>query len=112
MYLHPYSISYSSIKIWRNCGVINDISKDIIEGQYLAGFDDKESIVVGQIRQKQKITTKQISINTGIPFRTVQRHIANLRDNNILIRVGSNRDGYWKKILVSKQHQFNWCCLI
>lgn len=76
-------------------GVINDISKDIIESQYLAGFDDKESIVLSQIRQNPKITTKQISINTGIPFRTVQRHIANLRDKNIIVRKGSNRDGYW-----------------
>ena len=76
-------------------GVINDISKDIIESQYLAGFDDKESIVLSQIRQNPKITTKQISINTRIPFRTVQRHIANLRDKNIIVRKGSNRDGYW-----------------
>ena len=57
--------------------------------------DDKESIVLSQIRQNPKITTKQISINTGIPFRTVQRHIANLRDKNIIVRKGSNRDGYW-----------------
>ena len=76
-------------------GVINDISKDIIENQYLAGFGDKESIVLSQIRQNPKITAKQISINTGIPFRTVQRHIANLRDKNIIVRKGSNRDGYW-----------------
>ena len=79
---------------WRNYGVINDISKDIIESQYLADFGDKESIVFSQIRQNPKITTKQISINTGIQFRTVQRHIANLRDKNIIVRKGSNRDGY------------------
>ena len=80
---------------WRNCGVINDISKDIIESQYLASFGDKESIVFSQIRQNPKITAKQLSINTGIPFRTVQRHIANLRDKNMITRIGSNRDGYW-----------------
>lgn len=72
--------------------MINDSMIDFISRQY----DNKETIVLNEIKHNPRITAKQISTNTNIPFRTVQRHIANLKDKGIIKRSGDNRNGYWK----------------
>lgn len=72
--------------------VVNDSMIDLINRQY----DNKETIVLNEIKHNPRITAKQISTNTNIPFRTVQRHIANLKDKGIIRRSGDNRNGYWE----------------
>lgn len=72
--------------------MLNDSMTDLISRQY----DNKEIIVLNEIKRNPKITAKQISISTNIPFRTVQRHIANLKDKGIIRRNGDNRNGYWE----------------
>ena len=72
--------------------MINDSMTDLISRQYR----NKETIVLNEIKRNPKITAKQISISTNIPFRTVQRHIANLKDKGIIRRNGDNRNGYWE----------------
>lgn len=70
----------------------NDSMIDLINRQY----DNKETIVLNEIKHNPRISAKQISINTNIPFRTVQRHMANLKDKGIIKRSGDNRNGYWE----------------
>lgn len=70
----------------------NDSMIDLINRQY----DNKETIVLNEIKHNPRISAKQISINTNIPFRTVQRHMANLKDKGIIKRSGNNRNGYWE----------------
>ena len=72
--------------------VVNDSMIDLINRQY----DNKETIVLNEIKHNPRISAKQISTNTNIPFRTVQRQIANLKDKGIIKRSGDNRNGYWK----------------
>ena len=72
--------------------MLNDSMTDLISRQY----DNKEIIVLNEIKRNPKITAKQISISTNIPFRTVQRHMANLKDKGIIKRSGDNRNGYWE----------------
>ena len=72
--------------------MINDSMTDLISRQYR----NKETIVLNEIKRNPRIRAKQISINTNIPFRTVQRHMANLKDKGIIKRSGDNRNGYWE----------------
>lgn len=72
--------------------VVNDSMIDLINRQY----DNKKTIVLNEIKHNPRISAKQISTNTNIPFRTVQRQIANLKDKGIIKRSGDNRNGYWK----------------
>ena len=72
--------------------MINDSMTDLISRQYR----NKETIVLNEIKRNPRISAKQISINTNIPFRTVQRHMANLKDKGIIKRSGDNRNGYWE----------------
>jgi ATP-dependent DNA helicase RecG len=45
-----------------------------------------------------KITQKQLAIETGLSVRTVARELKNLRDTNVIRRVGSDRSGYWELV--------------
>ena len=72
--------------------MINDSMTDLISRQYR----NKETVVLNEIKRNPRISAKQISINTNIPFRTVQRHMANLKDKGIIKRSGDNRNGYWE----------------
>ncbi len=60
---------------------------------------DKFGISSGQIiewiQQQPEITARQIAEHLGITERAVQKQISNLRKNNIIDRIGSNKTGYW-----------------
>lgn len=41
-------------------------------------------------------TAEEIGIALGISSRMVRKHIATLRGAGLIVRVGSNKTGYWK----------------
>ncbi|MDR1309532.1 MAG: winged helix-turn-helix transcriptional regulator [Deltaproteobacteria bacterium] len=43
-----------------------------------------------------KATQKKISEMTGLSIRTISRVIKKLRDTGAIVRVGSDRSGYWE----------------
>ncbi len=54
--------------------------------------------MIEEIFIKNDIVIDEISKQTKIPKRTVQRIISNLRKNNIIKRCGSNKTGHWEII--------------
>ena len=54
-----------------------------------------ERKVLSEIYNDQKITAKNISINTKFAISTVKRNLASLQKKNIIIRVGPNKTGSW-----------------
>ena len=64
------------------------------------GIDDSENKnhnkILNAILADRKITQKEIAATTGLSMRTVARELKNLRDSDIIRRVGSDRSGYWE----------------
>lgn len=55
-----------------------------------------EDKVVELIRYNPNITIQQIMIKTGLSEPGVKKNLKQLKDKNIIKRVGSNKNGYWK----------------
>ena len=67
-------------------GAISGVNRDELEA--------KEKIILSEI--ETNLSTRELSENWNIPFRSVQRYISNLRENGFIERVGTNKNGYWK----------------
>ena len=52
--------------------------------------------IIKQIKKNSRITQAEISIILGINITTVARNLKYLKDNNIIRRNGSNKNGQWK----------------
>lgn len=50
------------------------------------------------IKHNKKITANEISFQTKLSLSTIKRKIKELKENGILVRVGSDKTGYWKII--------------
>lgn len=59
-------------------------------------LSENEQIIIKQIKQDGLLTAKMMSENTGLPKRTVERAIKQLKEKSIIIRKGSSRKGYWE----------------
>ena len=59
-------------------------------------LSENEKRVYLQVLEDGSQTAKQISDNTMIPKRTVERTRKSLKDNGMIIRVGSRRNGRWE----------------
>lgn len=62
-------------------------------------LNESEKKVISSIADNNYITIDEISNETKIPKRTVQRLISTLRKNSIIERRGSNKTGYWQIII-------------
>jgi ATP-dependent DNA helicase RecG len=58
--------------------------------------DGDRIIIIDTIRNEPTITISDMSEKIGIPLRTVERIVANLRKDGVINRVGSRKSGYWK----------------
>ncbi|MBP5279150.1 MAG: winged helix-turn-helix transcriptional regulator, partial [Erysipelotrichaceae bacterium] len=57
-----------------------------------------DSDILSLIRKNKYITISEISKLTGKSKPTVYRHIESLNMHNLLVRVGSRKNGYWEII--------------
>jgi|BioPla2DNA2_1021312.scaffolds.fasta_scaffold11186_5 ATP-dependent DNA helicase RecG len=73
-----------------NHGAISGVNRDELEA--------KEKIILSEIETNPNLSTRELSENLNIPFRSVQRYISNLRKKGFIERVGANKNGYWKVI--------------
>lgn len=73
-------------------GGINGGINDRING----GIKSDEKMVLAQISNNNKITSADISKQTTFSTRKVDRIIKTLKENKIIVRVGSNKAGYWE----------------
>lgn len=57
---------------------------------------DTEKIILNILRKTPDVTQKELSEKTNTSLRTVKRIIQQLKEKDIIERVGSDRKGYWK----------------
>lgn len=89
------------VTIYRAIGVIgvnsddtNDTNDIKIEPEdFLVEVNEK---IVAMLRKNEKVTQKEISDELGISLSTVKRNMTALQGKGIIVRVGSNKAGYWK----------------
>ena len=79
-------------KVLLNHGAISGA----ISGVNRSNLDEREQLVLNEIEKKQFLTAKSISELLNIPFRSVQRYIASLKEKGFIERNGSNKNGCWK----------------
>ena len=54
--------------------------------------------ILNIIENDEKLTADEMANKLGINIRTVYRSISKLTQNNIIIRVGSDKNGFWKTV--------------
>lgn len=59
-------------------------------------ISDKEKKIISYLKQNDSVSTAEISTNTGIPKRTVERTLKSLKDKGLIERIGSDKTGFWK----------------
>ncbi len=56
---------------------------------------ERAESILFEIIKNDRITLQEISQNTGIAISTLKRYVAELKDNEILAREGSDKNGRW-----------------
>ena len=58
-------------------------------------LSDKERQVLDFIIKKNNITAKEIAEKIGVSDKTVKRAISTLKTNGLIVRIGSDKKGFW-----------------
>jgi ATP-dependent DNA helicase RecG len=67
--------------------------EDVRDGAKLTRTEEK---LLGYISKNKNITSKDLAEKIGITKRGVEKNIAKLKEKGLLIRIGSDKTGYWK----------------
>ena len=67
-----------------------------MNGQINDQISDLEQTVLSCLRDDPGMTNAELIIKTGKSQRTITRALAALKRKNLIIRVGSNKTGYWQ----------------
>jgi ATP-dependent DNA helicase RecG len=57
---------------------------------------EKERQIIGFMLKNEKITAKKIALALALTERTVQRYLKGMQEKVMIIRLGTDRSGYWK----------------
>jgi len=77
--------------------VTDNVTDDVTDSAHVTDSDSNRSeIILNLIIQNNKITISEIAKNMKVTKRTILRDIEKLKNNNLLIRIGSEKGGYWK----------------
>lgn len=63
--------------------------------QLIIELTEQEQIIFNLIKNSKKISKSELALRIGKSEKTVQRVIASLINKDLIIRIGSNKDGYW-----------------
>ena len=59
-------------------------------------INDTVKTILALIEQNPSITYEEMTEKTGKSRRTISRLITELKEKNIIVRVGSDKNGHWK----------------
>ena len=85
-------------------GVIKEpkgLSNGVIKEQegVIKEISDTAKIIFDVINDNPNVTMNELIKQTGISFKTIQKHIKNLKQLGFIERVGGRKFGYWKIII-------------
>jgi fido (protein-threonine AMPylation protein)/biotin operon repressor len=74
-------------------GVGDNVGESVFDvGEQL----DIESYILAKLKERPDLSAKKIAALLGKTSRTIERHIKSLREQGLLVRVGSDRGGHWE----------------
>ncbi len=82
--VHPNDI----MMMFKANGTVNDTVNDTVNGTV--------KTILALIEQNPSITYGEMAEKTGKSRRTISRLITELKERNIITRIGSDKSGYWK----------------
>ena len=59
-------------------------------------LNERRNLILSEMRNNPNITTAQLTMILGCAETTVENHIAYLRKNGYIERIGSRKTGWWK----------------
>jgi ATP-dependent DNA helicase RecG len=62
------------------------------------GSEKSSEKIIKLIRMEPSITTDQLAENIGISTRAVEKHLQNLKEVGVLLRIGGRKEGYWQVV--------------
>ncbi len=62
------------------------------------GLSSKEKIILLQLKRKNDLTIRQLSISCNITERTIRRNLLKLTEKGLIQRIGSDKTGHWEVI--------------
>ena len=83
----------------QNKNVRKNVHKDVHKDVHKNNNDELTKIekqILEIIEENPKITQSNIASKLKTVSKTIQRGIARLKEKEIIERIGSNRNGYWK----------------
>ena len=93
-----YEFSDNFIRVnfkFKSADSLNNLPNAVNNNKSYLLSETQESIIK-LISENSRITQQEISDKLGINITTVARNIKELKDNNIINRVGSNKNGQWE----------------
>lgn len=89
---------YFITTIFMHDGFENEMKNEVINRviNEVININEKEEKIVRLLKENGNISKKEMSKKTGFSKSTIDRIIANLKEKNIIERIGANKNGYWK----------------
>ena len=87
-----YGISAPEYTVHRNDIMIMFKADDTVNDT----VNDTVKTILALIEHNPAITYEEMSVKTGKSRRTISRVITELKENNIIARIGSDKSGYWE----------------
>ena len=66
--------------------------------EIITSFESNQAKILYLINENPKITQVEMVNKLGLARSTISSNIKKLKENNIIERIGSDRNGYWKII--------------
>ncbi|MDR0948548.1 MAG: HTH domain-containing protein [Lachnospiraceae bacterium] len=79
--------------------IARDEINGTISGTISGSLSEMEKRILKLLKETPYLTRKMLSEQALVSERTIQRNIKSLQDKNILVRVGSRKNGHWKVLL-------------
>ena len=92
-----YEFSDNFIRVnfkFRTSETLVNIPKSVDNNIY--SLSETQENILKLIRKNSRITQKEISDKLGINITTVARNLKDLKNKNVINRIGSNKNGQWE----------------
>ena len=76
--------------------IAKDTVKDTVSDTIKDTISDTQMQILALVTENSRITIKAISKEVGINERNVKKNIKELKDLNLIDRIGTNRSGNWE----------------
>ncbi len=52
--------------------------------------------IIAELKQNPYVTQKELSEIVGISLKSIKENMKKLQENNIILRIGPDKNGFWK----------------